>query len=172
MPPSLGNRDDSSITANPCGIKKKTAAISHISNDPGPNFAVVPRCLRPRTATRLNRTRSRNLSARMSRGVVCVVSAVIDVEEMNEMGYSESSARRSIKWTGRRVCAFCRSIANCIREAFQINPLEIFGAQFCRSEIEFYFLDRTPEIFREHFGVLEFGDDWETIVGADIHACV
>jgi len=33
------------------------------------------------------------LSARTSRGVVCVVSAVIDVEEMNEMGYTKSIAR-------------------------------------------------------------------------------
>src|SRR5215470_20240210 len=33
MPPSFGNRDDNSITANPCGIKKNTAAINHISND-------------------------------------------------------------------------------------------------------------------------------------------
>ena len=24
-------------------MKKKTAAINHISNDPGPNFAVVPK---------------------------------------------------------------------------------------------------------------------------------
>src|SRR5882724_10463134 len=44
MPPSFGNRDDSSMTANPCGMKKNTAAIDHITNDPGPNFAVVPRC--------------------------------------------------------------------------------------------------------------------------------
>src|SRR5438105_15417746 len=74
MPPSFGNRDDNSITANPCGMKKKTAAINHISNDPGPNFAVVPRCLRPRTATRLKRTRSRSLSPRTRCGglVVCV----------------------------------------------------------------------------------------------------
>src|SRR5947207_10114216 len=74
MPPSFGNRDDSSITASPCGMKKKTAAISHINNDPGPNFAVVPRCLRPRTATRLKRTRSRSLSPRTRCGglVVCV----------------------------------------------------------------------------------------------------
>src|SRR5437773_12373383 len=62
MPPSFGNREDNSITANPCGTKKSTAAINHISKDPGPNFAVVPRCLRPRTATRLNRIRSRSLS--------------------------------------------------------------------------------------------------------------
>src|SRR5205823_5637909 len=55
-------------------MKKKTAAISHISNDPGPNFAVVPRCLRPRTATRLKRTRSRSLSPRTRCGgsVICV----------------------------------------------------------------------------------------------------
>src|SRR5205823_14057739 len=74
MPPSFGNRDDSSITASPCGMKKKTAAISHISNDPGPNLAVVPRCLRPRTATRLKRTRSRSLSPRTRCGglVICV----------------------------------------------------------------------------------------------------
>src|SRR5438046_1763772 len=85
MPPSFGNRDDSSITANPWGTKKKTAAIDHISKDPGPNFAVVPRCLRPSTETRLNRTRSRSLSARTSFGAVCVVSVVISLEKgMNE----------------------------------------------------------------------------------------
>src|SRR5215470_5120275 len=89
MPPSFGNRDDSSATANPCGMKKKTAAINHISNDPGPNFAVVPRCLRPRTATRLNRTRSRSLSARTSFGVVCIVSVVINVQKRREISYSE-----------------------------------------------------------------------------------
>src|SRR5215469_6203539 len=77
MPPSFGNRDDNSITANPCGTKKKTAAINHISNDPKPNFAVVPRCLRPRTATRLKRTRSRSFSARTRCGLVCVVSVFI-----------------------------------------------------------------------------------------------
>ena len=81
MPPSFGNRDDSSMTANPCGMKKNTAAIDHITNDPGPNFAVVPRCLRPRTATRLNRTRSRSLSARTSFGPVCVVTVVIKLEK-------------------------------------------------------------------------------------------
>jgi hypothetical protein len=91
MPPSFGNRDDSSITANPCGMKKKTAAITHISNDPGPNFAVVPRCLRPRTATRLNRIKSRNLSARTSCGAVCVVSVVTNLEERSKMNYSEST---------------------------------------------------------------------------------
>ena len=93
MPPSFGNREDSSITANPCGMKKNTAAIVHISNDPKPNFAVVPRCLRPRTATRLNRTRSRSLSSRTSFGVVCVVSVVINLEERSKMNYSESTGR-------------------------------------------------------------------------------
>src|SRR6202035_356809 len=77
MPPSFGNRDDNSITANPCGMKKKTAAINHISNDPKPNFAVVPRCLRPRTATKLNRIRSRSLSARTRCRLLCVVSVFI-----------------------------------------------------------------------------------------------
>ena len=28
------------------------------------------------------------------------------------------------------------------------------------------------KLFREYFGVLEFRDDWETVVGADVHACV
>src|SRR5262249_30817375 len=91
MPPSYGNRDDNSITANPCGMKKKTAAINHISKDPGPNFAVVPRCLRPSTATKLNRTRSRNLSARTSFGAVWVVCVVINLEKWDEMNYSGSN---------------------------------------------------------------------------------
>src|SRR5215471_16402911 len=111
MPPSFGNRDDNSITANPCGMKKKTAAINHISNDPGPNFAVVPRCLRPRTATRLNRIRSRNLSARTSRGVVCVVSAVIDVEEGNQIGLRRIN-REMIDEMNRPSCLRVSSI-NC-----------------------------------------------------------
>ena len=50
--------------------------------------------------------------------------------------------------------------------------MEIFGTQFCRAEIELYFFDRAPEIFREYFGVLEFWHDRETVVGADVHACV
>ena len=39
-------------------------------------------------------------------------------------------------------------IANCAGEALEINSLEIFGTQFCRAEIEFYFFDRSSEIFR------------------------
>src|ERR1043166_4596389 len=91
MPPSFGKRDDSSITAIPCGMKKNTAAINHISNDPGPNFAVVPRCLRPRTATRLNNTKSRSLSARTSRELVCVVSVFIKLRKRTRINYSEFS---------------------------------------------------------------------------------
>src|ERR1051326_8111748 len=99
MPPSLGNRDDNSITANPCGIKKKTAAINHINNDPGPNFAVVPRCLRPRTATRLNRTRSRSLSARTRCGCLfCVVSVGMNAALPKVICYRLFDA----KWEGRR----------------------------------------------------------------------
>src|SRR5215467_3506556 len=91
MPPSFGNRDDSSATANPCGMKKKTAAINHISNDPGPNFAVVPRCLRPRTATRLNRIRSRSLSARTRCGAVCFVFVTIKLEKGTRINYRKFS---------------------------------------------------------------------------------
>src|SRR4030095_8358582 len=89
MPPSFGNRDDNSITAKPCGMKKKTAAINHISKDPGPNFAVVPRCLRPRTATRLNRIRSRSLSARTKWRVVCVVSRVMNLQKATKIDAQE-----------------------------------------------------------------------------------
>src|SRR4029077_12766436 len=101
MPPSFGNRDDSSITANPCGMKKNTAAINHISNDPGPNFAVVPRCLRPSTATRLNRIRSRSLRARTSFGLVCVVFVVINLER-DKINYSEFN-REMIDEMNRRL---------------------------------------------------------------------
>src|SRR5439155_22881239 len=74
-------------------MKKKTAAISHINNDPGPNFAVVPRCLRPRTATRLKRTRSRSLSPRTRCGglVVCVTLE----DGRAEMGDGKQTRRRS-----------------------------------------------------------------------------
>src|SRR4029453_1231131 len=119
MPPSFGNRDDNSITANPCGMKKKTAAINHISNDPGPNFAVVPRCLRPRTATRLNRIRSRNLSARTSFGDVCVVSVDINLEEGNEMNQSESTAddaEMNEAWCSRALAINCELRSRSVRD--------------------------------------------------------
>src|SRR6266576_3779573 len=98
MPPSFGNRDDSSITASPCGMKKNTAAINHISNDPGPNFAVVPRCRRPRTATRLNRMRSRNLRARTRCGVFCVVSSVIELATEVRGQHQKEEADRNVHW--------------------------------------------------------------------------
>jgi hypothetical protein len=44
-------------------------------------------------------------------------------------------------------------VANCPREALEINPPEIFGADFCRAEIEFYFFDCAPEIFRKYFRI-------------------
>ena len=65
-----------------------------------------------------------------------------------------------------------RLIANCAGEALEVDALEICGTEFCRAEIEFYFSDRAPELFREYFRVLEFRHDWETVVGADVHACV
>ena len=151
-------------------MKKKTAAITHISKDPGPNFAVVPRCLRPSTATRLNKTRSRNLSARTSFGAFCVVAVAINRETGDEMNYSESTLRWFDKDEQISVSAPRRSIANCTGEAFDIDPLEIFGAEFCWAEIEFYFFDRPPEIFREDFHIFQFRDDRETIVSANIHA--
>ena len=77
----FGNRDDNSITANPCGMKEETAATNHISKDPGLNLAVGPRCLRLRTATRLNRIRSRSLRTCTRYGVVCVVSVVINLQK-------------------------------------------------------------------------------------------
>src|SRR4030095_1944879 len=63
-------------------------------------------------------------------------------------------------------------MANRAGETFEINPLQIFGAEFRWAEIEFYFFDRPPEIFREYFGVFEFWNYRETVVGADIHAFV
>src|SRR5262245_35768103 len=107
MPPSFGNRDDNSITATPCGMQKQTEAINHITNDPGPEVAVVPSRPRTRAATRLNRTRSRSLSPRTSVGVVCVVFMVINLEKEDEVNYSGSTLRRLLKMNRQvRVCAF------------------------------------------------------------------
>src|SRR5262249_54249148 len=66
----------------------------------------------------------------------------------------------------------CKSISYRVCEAFEINPLQILGAEFCRAEIEFYFFDRAPEIFWEYFCIFEFRYDRETVIGADIHAFV
>ena len=49
--------------------------------------------------------------------------------------------------------AWTALIPNCRGEALEINPLEIFGAEFCRPEIEFHFFDRAPEIFRKYFRI-------------------
>src|SRR5215510_266856 len=80
MPPTLGKRDESSITTNPCGTKKKIAASSHRTSVTGPALADVARCRKPSTATRFNKTRSPSLSARTSCGAVCVVSVFINLE--------------------------------------------------------------------------------------------
>jgi hypothetical protein len=58
------------------------------------------------------------------------------------------------------------------RFAYAWLSLQIVGAEFCRAEIELYLFDRASEIFREHFGVFEFGDYREAVIGADVHACV
>src|SRR5262244_482387 len=50
MPPMFGKRDESSITTNPCGTKKKIAAITHRTSVTGPALAEVARCRRPSTA--------------------------------------------------------------------------------------------------------------------------
>src|SRR5215475_5997604 len=72
----------------------------------------------------------------------------------------------------RGVCISTKSVANCAGEGMEINPLKISGAEFGRAEIEFYFFDCAPEMFRQHFGVFEFGNDWKTVIGADVHAFV
>src|SRR5215510_13778098 len=95
MPPEAGKREDSSITARPCGTKKKIAANTHSVNVAGPAIAVVPRCRNPKTATRLNRIKSRRLSARTSWTgcvVVCVVSVVINLEKRDKNKYARVGA--------------------------------------------------------------------------------
>src|SRR5215813_5416752 len=87
MPPTFGKRDESSITTNPCGTKKKIAATTHRTSVTGPALADVARCRRPSTATRFIRTRSLSLSARTSWTgceVVRVVSVVISLEKRDK----------------------------------------------------------------------------------------
>src|SRR5262249_18429209 len=100
MPPEAGKREDNSITARPCGTKKKIAANTHSVNVAGPAIAAVPRCRNPKTATRLNRIKSRSLSARTSWTgcvVVCVVSVVINLEKkwirINMQGWAPFSLK-------------------------------------------------------------------------------
>src|SRR3954469_2346132 len=66
MPPSSGNRDESSVTTSPCGTKKSNAASSQSVSALGPALAAVASQRSPSTATRLNNTRSRSPSARSS----------------------------------------------------------------------------------------------------------
>src|SRR3954469_2327677 len=68
MPPSSGNRDESSVTTSPCGTKKNSAASSQSAMALGPALAAVASQRSPSTATRLNNTRSRSPSARSSDG--------------------------------------------------------------------------------------------------------
>src|SRR5206468_3102789 len=66
MPPSSGNRDESSVTTSPCGTKKNSAASSQSASALGPALAAVASQRSPSTATRLNNTTSRSPSARSS----------------------------------------------------------------------------------------------------------
>src|SRR5438067_4304380 len=77
-----------------------------------------------------------------------------------------------MKRTDSRICGSRKSIANCPGEPFEIDPLQIFGTEFSRAEIELYLFDRTSEIFRQHFRIFEFRHDRQTVVGADVHATV
>src|SRR5262245_25202709 len=95
MPPEAGKREDNSITARPCGTKKKIAANTHNVSVAGPAIAAVPRCRNPKTATRLNKTRSRSLSARTSWTgceVVGVVSVAIILEKREKNKRERGSA--------------------------------------------------------------------------------
>src|SRR5215475_10189970 len=95
MPPEAGKREDNSITTRPCGTKKKIAANTHSVNVAGPAIAAVPRCRNPKTATRLNRIKSRNLSARTSWtgcALVCFVSVVISLEKRDKNKHARAPA--------------------------------------------------------------------------------
>src|SRR6266404_6906669 len=64
MPPSSGKLAASWMTANPWGTKNRMAPSTHNVMELGPAFAAVATHDIPRTATRLNRTRSRRLRRR------------------------------------------------------------------------------------------------------------
>src|SRR6476469_4297399 len=68
MPPSSGYRAARSLTASPCGTKKKRAARTHSVIELGPAAAAVANQRRLTTATTLNRTMSRKSSTRGSVG--------------------------------------------------------------------------------------------------------
>src|SRR5204862_4368177 len=66
----------------------------------------------------------------------------------------------------------CFSIAYGTRKTLKIHALQILGAGLGRAKVEFYLFNRASEILREHFGVFKFWNDWQSVVGPNIHASI